>query len=129
MSNARFEKKYNYYSGASITLFFPVCQILQHKHQLLLSAVVNCLGYKQVWCFVVLFFTQVYVVEAAEVLSRVPLVKASWGLIAAVGCKISVGTEISVSFFESVHIAGAAPQANNPPRLRDLLNASAQSFS
>lgn len=41
------EKKYDYYSGAGITLSFLVCQLLKYKQQLLLNAVGKCLGHKQ----------------------------------------------------------------------------------
>lgn len=61
-------KKYDYYSGAGITLSFLVCQLLKYKQQLLLNTVGKCLGHKQV-------FTQVFVSRALEVLRRVQLVR------------------------------------------------------
>lgn len=67
-------------------------------------------------------------VRAAEVLRRVPLVKACCSPVTAVGRKSSAGTGTSVSPLETTCIAGAAPQADNLPGLWDLLNASEESF-
>lgn len=44
-------RKSSYYSSARIALFLLLCQLLQHKKQLSLNAVDECLVYKQLFSY------------------------------------------------------------------------------
>lgn len=94
MSNSRVRGgKYDYYSGAGITLFFLVCQLLKYKQQLLLNAVGKCLGHKQLILYPGLCVQGPGGVEestAGETLS-------------AAGHKRNAGTETSVSILQRLH--------------------------
>lgn len=113
-------RKSSYYSSARIALSPLLCQLLQHKQQLLLSAVNECLLYKQLFSYPGLW------PKAAEMSRRV---EAFCSLMMAVGCKRSTGTDICITSPRSVCITGGAPQVNNLPRLWDLLDAPEQSLS
>lgn len=110
-------RKSSYYSSVRIALSLLLCRLLQHKQQLSLNAVNECLVYKQLFLYPGLW------VKAAE---GVPLVETFCSLMIAAGCMSSAGTDICITSPRTVCITGGAPQENNLPRLWDLLDAPEQ---